>query len=204
MNEFSPSSALVCVKPGCLRKVKPPHNGATGGRMGRGPTRYNFCSRECKHELGMGPDTVPYSTTVPLNRAWYLDQVVAALQEQGLVAEGMLGESEPEGDGEAGAPSAETLLLNPVPPRSFSAEMVASVMRCQGLMRRLMAKRSLPFLAKYNGRTECPLCARKIRTGEGIVRCYVDPCPECQWVHVSCAQAVVTSKGGGPLHQSLA
>jgi len=204
LNEFSTSSSLVCVKPGCLCKVKSPHDGVKRGRMGRGPTRYNFCSQECKHELGLGPDTVPYSTTVPLSRAWYLDQVVAALQERDLAEEGKLGESEQEGEVEAGAPSAETLRLTQVPPQSFAAEAVSSVMRCQGLMRRLMAKRQFPFLAKYNGRTECPLCERKIKTGEGMVRCYVDPRPECQWVHVSCAQAVVTAKGGCPLHPSLA
>mmetsp|Transcript_62464 Transcript_62464/g.129749 ORF Transcript_62464/g.129749 Transcript_62464/m.129749 type:complete len:343 (-) Transcript_62464:132-1160(-) len=203
VQEFGPNSLLVCVKPGCLELVKRPHSGAAGGRMGRGPTRYNFCSRLCKQEHGLGPDTVPYSTTVPLSRAWYRDQVEAAMMEARLARDGRLDESEPEGSSGGMGSQPEEVQVVPPPMSSFPPEAVSSVMRCQGLMRRLMAPRAKPYAAQWTGRTFCALCKRRIQKGESMVRCYVDPDPSCTWVHVACAQSIVTARGGRPLHPSL-
>mmetsp|Transcript_61485 Transcript_61485/g.127004 ORF Transcript_61485/g.127004 Transcript_61485/m.127004 type:complete len:298 (+) Transcript_61485:1450-2343(+) len=107
-SEFSDQHGLICVRLGCLRPVKAPHMGVPGGRMGRGPTRYNFCCRPCKALLGTGENSVPYSTTLPLRRAWYRDQMDSALQEWQRVMEQSSEDGRPEGaassnDGDASA-----------------------------------------------------------------------------------------------------
>mmetsp|Transcript_52905 Transcript_52905/g.107879 ORF Transcript_52905/g.107879 Transcript_52905/m.107879 type:complete len:123 (-) Transcript_52905:309-677(-) len=113
----------------------------------------------------------------------------------------------PEGGAASAASSQEESgeeRFSPPPVSSFSAEQVASVMQCRGLMTRLMSSRQLPYQAQWDGKTQCALCSQQFKKGVGMVRCYVDPVPSCRWVHVDCAQAIVTANGGRPLHPSLA
>mmetsp|Transcript_61492 Transcript_61492/g.127024 ORF Transcript_61492/g.127024 Transcript_61492/m.127024 type:complete len:119 (+) Transcript_61492:845-1201(+) len=94
--------------------------------------------------------------------------------------------------------------VSPLPVSTLPPEAVASVLRCQGFMRKLMATRAKPYEAQFEGRKRCPLCSGCFRVGEGMVKCYVDPDPSCRWVHVLCPQAIVSANGGRPLHPSLA
>jgi len=209
-SEFSPESEIVCVVEGCFKPVKRPHAGASGGRLGYGPIRYNFCSRQCKDRHGRGEGTIPFSTVCPLRDAWYRGTVEASQQLWREVFEEVMaaGESgaEPEGGEDSAAGSQEEhggIKFTPPPVSSFSAEQVSSVMRCRGLMTRLMASRRLPYQAQWNGKTRCALCSQCFKKGVSMVRCYVDPVPHCRWVHVDCAQAIVTANGGRLLHPSL-
>jgi len=202
--EFQPGSELVCVRSGCFNSVQSPHAGVSPGRMGRGPTRYNFCCKFCKIQHGVGEGTIPFSTTLPLARVWYRGLVEAAQEEAGA-ADAQVDEveaGEPEGGPDSCVESQEEdsppLVVEEVP-----EGVVRSVMRCQGLMRRQMAKRASPYRAEYNGNRKCPICAVKFRIGHRMVRCFVDPDPECTWVHADCAQAIVKSRGGRTLHASL-
>jgi len=204
--EFQTGSFLVCVRDGCFNTVQAPHAGVLQGRKGDGPTRYNFCSRYCKIQYGVGEGTIPFSTTAPLARAWYRGLVESAQQEvRGVGDEGL------EVDEEAGEPGlgrssgGASPVEQPAPlvVADLSEEVVRSVMRCQGLMRKQMAKRAAPYQAEYDGRRNCPICHQRFLRGHGMVKCYVDPNPDCTWVHVSCAQAIVSSRGGRALHPTL-
>mmetsp|Transcript_60798 Transcript_60798/g.125219 ORF Transcript_60798/g.125219 Transcript_60798/m.125219 type:complete len:373 (+) Transcript_60798:1480-2598(+) len=202
--EFRLGSELVCVRAGCTNSVKAPHVGATSGRMGQGPTCYNFCCRYCKIQHCVGEGTIPFSTTRPLEGAWYQSQVEAA---QAAVREEQsdTGESSPP-EGMADSPPVSPQGELPglvVASAGVPEEAVRSVMRCQGLMQRQIAKRTVPYQAQFNGFKRCPLCHVRFSIGHKMVRCYVDPNPECVWVHVDCAQAVVSARGGGKLHPSL-
>mmetsp|Transcript_62469 Transcript_62469/g.129770 ORF Transcript_62469/g.129770 Transcript_62469/m.129770 type:complete len:303 (+) Transcript_62469:1615-2523(+) len=197
---FTEDHGLFCAREGCHKPVKPPHTGASGGCMGRGPTRYNFCCRQCKTTHGVGEGSIPYSTTVPLNRAWYRDVMERAVEDAVQAME--------QSEGGSGVESAagsqdESARFSPPPLSALSPEVISSVMRCQALMKRQMANRARPYEAQYNGRRKCPICSRPFRIGEGMVKCYVDPDPDCVWVHVLCAQAIVSAKGGRLLHPSL-
>mmetsp|Transcript_62468 Transcript_62468/g.129762 ORF Transcript_62468/g.129762 Transcript_62468/m.129762 type:complete len:365 (+) Transcript_62468:1471-2565(+) len=200
--EFQPGSELVCVRPGCANTVQAPHPGASGARMGSGPTRYNFCSRYCKIQHGVGAGSIPFSSSRPLAGSWY-QAVVEAAQEEARGGQQAEGEgSAPEGseDSRPASPQAgpPALRIADVP-----VEALRSVVRCSGLMKRQMAKRAKPYEAQFNGFKKCPLCHVKFSIGHKMVRCYVDPNPECVWVHVDCAQTIVSSHGGGKLHPSL-
>lgn len=208
--EFTSTSRIVCVRPACGQLVIGPRQGQTT----RPPVqswakRYNFCSTDCYEHVQTGAGqsnsrvrgsigSIPFSTTMPLAKAWYRAMVEKA---QSACEGGAPGSEESQ----AGSQTDSQEVMEPVRQLSdFSAAAIASVMRCRALMTRLMASRSSPYKAQYSGgKSKCALCQESFSRGQMMVKCYVDPAPDTSWVHVVCAQTIITAKGGPLLHPSL-
>lgn len=104
-----------------------------------------------------------------------------------------------------GQTAREALEAGTYAPLAPGPDVVASVMRCVGLMKLLLARGERPYRAQFTGTSKCALCDRIFRMGQEMVKCYVDPNPAIRWVHVACAQNIVTANGGPSIrpHVSL-